>query len=215
MTGAHETPGFQHSEEYTLTLTFVVEGGARIDTARHRAERIAGQVASAAARLGGVVEVTARGGGSSNGRVYWEHPVAFAKANTRGGGSGLTRYIDPERERAFHDLAHANRASEDRSRGDRARRESLGCSNAHPFDRTHVCGCCYCRPRLHRELADCRREPGADPAADRLCPCGADPGPAADRCTRHTRTQLVPLPSDPPDLRQYVQLTRDTGGRDL
>lgn len=62
MTSLHETDEFRNSAAYTIVLTYTVSGGARVQTARRRADRVAEQIANAASRLGSVVDVRAAAG---------------------------------------------------------------------------------------------------------------------------------------------------------
>lgn len=221
--GAHETPEFRNAVEYTVTVTFRVAGAARYAAGRRRAQRIAERIAASAARMAGVVEVTARGGQSSDGKASLTYPLRFEGANTGTAALGepekLDRYLDPDRERALQDLAAANRAHEDAHRRDRERRIALGCGEASPLTRGHhTCDCVYCRPQEHQHDAETLRRLGPSPYQPYRCPCSAAVDSLGGRCARHDRVQLVVLPGDPPALQRYVQQAtpdRDAGGRDL
>lgn len=223
MTGAHETQEFRNAVEYTVTVTFRVAGSARYDTGRRRAQRIAERIAASAVRMAGVVEATARGGQSTDGKASLTYPLRFEGANTGTAAVGdpgkLDRYLDHDRERALQNLAAVNRAYEDGRRRDRERRHALGCGEASPLTRGHHnCDCLYCRPQEHEHDIDALRRLGPSPYQPDRCPCGATVGSLGGRCDRHDRVQLVVLPGDPPALQRYVQQAvrdRDTVGRDL
>ncbi len=115
MTQAHEHDRFRNAAVYRVTVTYTVAGSARPATARRHAEKVADQIASAAARLRNVVEVRAVAGpAGSDGEILAPTRVRFTAANS---GSGtysdpdkLDRYLDPDHERALASLDAANAA---------------------------------------------------------------------------------------------------------
>lgn len=211
----HETPEFQNAVEYTVTITFTVAGGRRRGTAERRAEKVAERLASSAARTPGVVEVAARSGSSFRGEISWPSPVRFDAANNGSEPTGkpdrLTRYRDPEHDRALRSLAAVNAAYRERERADEQRRDAVGCGNTH---RTlyqlqpRACGCVYCRPGQHALDAMLDDPPGPSPWRTYRCLCGVVVPAPGERCLPHRGAQLVLLDGDPGNL---VRLHGDSG----
>lgn len=205
MTAPHETDAFRNSDEYTISITFRVEGAARWQTAQRRAQRIAERLANHAARAAHVVEVTAVGGASHDGQPAMPRRICFDEANTGRGTNAepdkLDRYLDPTFRRALDSLATANAASRARAAADRARRRDLDCRNAEATGMSDevACPCLYCSPRGH-DLTDRLDQSATSPTQALVrCPCGdtVDPGL---RCGRHRGVELVVLDGDPPEL---------------
>lgn len=205
---AYQTPAFQHAVEYTVSLRLVIAGGKRRGTAERRGLRVAERLASYAARLADVVEVTGAAGVSHDGQVSFPRPIQFAAANTarstRERPGTLSRYLDPERDRALRELAADNAAARARKDADRQRRSALGCRNTYQptLDGERPCECVYCRPedhllafrRLQRGEADSLR------VATPRCLCGQPVAMTGQRCLRHRDPRLVVLDGDPPAL---------------
>lgn len=142
MTAPHERDEFRNAARWTVCVSFTVAGGSRSRTAAGRAERVTARLASAAARLAGVVEVAAVSGPSWSDRPF--EPLAprtvfFDAANSGQGAYGrpqlLSRYVDPEHERALVSLAQANAAWRAREQADRERRRAVDCANAYGLGR--------------------------------------------------------------------------------
>lgn len=202
MTSLHETAEFRNSATYTIMLTYTVSGGARVQTARRRAERAAEQIANAASRLGSVVDVRAVAGpAGADGELLWPTPVRFSAANT--GDSGLDdpgklpRYSTPTTNRALTSLADAHARARARRDADRDRRRTIGCANTFRGFTTadRWCECVYCRPAAHHDMAlSPENEEG-------WCLCGRIVTTAQERrCADHRDVQLVVLPGDPTEL---------------
>lgn len=205
MTESYERPEFQNAVEYTVSITYCVAGGARHGTADRRASRVAERLANAAARAKDVVEVAATEGRSSQGEIVWAEPVAFGAANsgraTRSAPGKLTRYVDPEHERARLQLQEHNRVTRERREYDRARRQAVGCRARHHSvfqPRPQWCACVYCAPAEHLDAVrdDLRDGTGS---GGRLCLCGAFLN-SARRCLAHCDVVLVVLDGDEPAL---------------
>ncbi len=211
MTGPHETPEFQNSVEYTVEVTFRVEGGARWQTAHRRAQRIAERLTNYATRASNVVEVHAVGGPSEGGQPITRNRVQFSEANTGRGTYGdpskLDRWIDPDFERALDSLARANAEASARRAADRDRRQALGCANTyrHDYEAHRDCACVYCEP--HRHL-DCLTElaSGLQFLANR-CLCGQPVASIHQRCLRHRGVDVVVLEGDTDALERIAELT--------
>lgn len=208
MTAAHERAEFQNAASWTVAITFVVAGGARRDTARARAEKLAARIVSAAARLAGVVEVRAVGGETSAAEDFkplWPRTVVFDAANT-----GSDRYLDPDRERALASLGKANAAHHARQRTDDERRRAVGCANRYrsPLSGPRkFCECVYCAPAtflagLTTPYPDANPQPINRPR----CVCGDDAWPAEPRCSRHRSVPIVLLEGDPPAVAEAARL---------
>lgn len=221
MTAPHETPEFQHSVEYTVALTFRVDGGARWQTAYRRADRIAERLANYATRAAHVVEVHAAAGPSTEGELATRDRVRFSEANTGRGTYGdtskLDRWIDPEFERALDSLARADAEARARRNAERERRLAIGCSNAYRMDLEvrRDCACAYCAPGRH---LDSRTDlaSGLQFLTPR-CLCGTATADWHQRCSRHRDLELVVLDGDPPDLGRLAEVLaqqrRDPGER--
>ena len=160
MSRPYESDAFQNSATFTVAITYTVAGGARWETARRRARKVAEKLCDAATRMAGVVEVTARVGERSQVPFDWSEPVWFRTANSGRAAlsdpNRLERWVDPERELARQALA-ADRAAADRRReDDRRRRRAVGCPNALPSlllePTRRECSCVYCDPQLHLML---------------------------------------------------------------
>ncbi|WP_052665094.1 hypothetical protein [Nitriliruptor alkaliphilus] len=201
MTSLHETVEFRNSATYTIVLTYTVSGGARVQTARRRAERVAEQIANAASRLGSVVDVRAVAGpAGADGELLWPTPVRFSAANTgesrHDAPDKLARYLDPDYERALTSLADAHARARARRDADRERRRAIGCANAlqavTPFSRG--CNCVYCRPVEHHAVALSQID------GEHWCLCGRYITTAGERCSDHRDVQLVVLDGDPEEL---------------
>ncbi|MBW3579261.1 MAG: hypothetical protein KY462_16310 [Actinobacteria bacterium] len=210
MTAPHETPEFQHSVEYTVELTFRVEGSARWQTAYRRAERIAERLANYATRAAHVVEVHATGGPSTEGEIVTRDRVRFSEANTGrgiyGDTSKLDRWIDPEFERALDSLARANAEARARRNADRERRQAVSCPNTYRMDHEapRDCACVYCAPGRHLD-SHTGLASGVQFLTPR-CLCGAPTAGWHQRCSRHRDLELVVLDGDPPDLARFADL---------
>lgn len=199
MTASHELPERQNPVEYTVALTFRVQGGAGWQTAYRRAERIAERLTNYATGAAHVVEVHATGGPSTGGEIVARDRVRFSEANTgRGiGGDGpeIDRWVAPE----FVD-------SLARSDADRERREAVGCSNSHrsDYEIRRACACVYCtagrKPETRTGLAS------APQSLTPRCPCGTPTGGWHQRCLRHRNNDVVVLDGDPADLARLAEL---------
>jgi hypothetical protein len=218
MTQPYQTPWFQHSAEFTLTLTVVIAGGARPSTASRRARQTFERVANHTTRLKDVVAVTAVGGPSHHGQVSWPQPVAFPAANTEPGtvGSGkLLRYCSAsELVTRFPTSTlttsvpngrwpQANDAARRRRDADRRRRRAVGCANAHPalLQPAHrFYGCVYCEPEEHLLALRRQEHPQAHGSALERCLCGQPAPHEGPRCTNHRDVGLEVLEGDPPAL---------------
>lgn len=213
MTSPHETPEFRNSATYTIVLTYTVAGGARVQTAHRRAERVAEQIANAASRLGSVVDVRAAAGpADANGELIWPTPVRFAAANTGetrpSTADKLSRYLDPDYERALCSLADAHARARARRDADRERRRAIGCANAFQAlgASNRWCECVYCRPTGHHEMAL------SPECGERWCLCGRVVTAADGRCQEHRDVQLVVLDGDPTELSHLTSGRRPGGG---
>lgn len=212
MTEPHETDEFRNSTEYTVAITFRVEGGARWQTAHRRAERIAERLASAATRAAKVVEVTARGGVSQDARPLTADRVRFSGANTGHGTYGepdkLDRYLDPEFERALASLAAANAVAKARTDADRERRRAVGCMNSFrlSWDTPAACLCAYCEPDRHLDtVTGLRSGLQFDPPR---CVCGHVVTASGLRCSTHRDHELVVFDDDRDGLHRLAQQLR-------
>lgn len=221
MTEPHETPEFFNSAEYTISITFRVAGGARRQTAHRRARKIAERLANAAARAAHVVEVTAAGGASSDGKPLTTERIRFSSANTGRGTnadpSKLDRYLDPEFERAVRSLDEANAAARRDIDADRERRKALGCMNTYRTSRGSDvrCLCAYCEPARHEHALDLAAADTPDPLSTPRCVCGRVVAAAGLRCSRHRGHDLAALDGDPPALQRLVaRLQRTPPGRE-
>lgn len=218
MTAAYERPEFRNAVSWTVSIQFVVAGGARPDTARGRAQKVAARLASAAARLAGVVEVRAVAGETSAAEDFkpvWPRGVAFDAANT---GEGTydrpdlrNHYLDPDRERALTSLAEANAVYSARRRADESRRRAVGCANAYEtlLSGRRLCECVYCAPAtflagLTQPYPDASPHPINRPR----CVCGDHPTvySAEQRCARHRSTRIAVLEGDPSGLVEAARL---------
>jgi hypothetical protein len=211
MTAPHETPQFRNSATYTITLTYTVPGGSRVETAQRRAKRVAEQIANAASRLRTVVDVRAVAGpAGANGELLWPTPVRFSAANTGESrlddADKLPRYLDPDYERALNSLADAHTRARVRRDADRDRRRAIGCANAFRGITTadRFCECVYCQPAAHHEVVLALvNEAG-------WCLCGRVVTTAYQRCPDHRGAQLVVLDGDPIELTTLA--SRRAGG---
>jgi hypothetical protein len=201
----HEACEFTNAVEYTLTLTFVVAGGARWRTAHGRARTVAERLANTAARVKGVVDVRAVASASRDGELLAPERVCFEAANSGHGTNAepgkLDRYLDPDRERALVSLAESHAAARVWQQADRDRRGAIGCVNPSQLvaGLGRACGCAYCRPDEH---LDGRQQPSslADASGGERCLCGRRldvPGPG---CGSHRGQQLLVLDGDPSEL---------------
>lgn len=201
MSEPYERPEFQNAVEYTVSITYRVAGGAQHGTADRRAERVAERLANAAARAKHVVEVSALAGESRKGEMQRWAPVAFDTANSDPsrlpGTDKLTRYVDPEHDRARLLLHEHNRSVHERQEADRRRRAAVGCRaryRARFEPRPQWCPCAYCAPVEHlAAVRDDLRDDGTD--GERLCVCGESIR-AGRRCTHHLDVRLVVLHGD-------------------
>lgn len=221
MSAPHETPAFRNSVEYTVAITFRVEGGARQQTARRRAETIAERLANAASRAAHVVEVTATAGPSRDGTVDFSERVRFSAANTGRGTSvepdRLDRYLDPEFELALASLAEAKAQDTALREADRERRRSLGCLNAFRVGSEDVarCACVYCAPDDHEHQLWLAQAGQVNVLRPPHCICGRPVPLPGNRCTRRHDDELVVLEGDPDSLRRLARGSRhDTPERD-
>lgn len=209
MSAAHERIEFCHAVEFTVSITFVVEGAVRSGTAERRAMRAAERLASTAARAAGVVEVSARAGVSCDGKVVWPRVVCFDAANSGHDAvepGRLSRYVDPERERAYVSLAAANAAYRAARDADLARRRAAGCANRYEYASKQLCECVYCAPATY--LAGLIHPyPGRSvhPVDAPRCVCGVTVGFGA-RCPSHRDVQVVALDGDVPAVAEAARL---------
>lgn len=210
MTAAYERSEFRNAVSWTVTITFVVAGGARADTARGRAEKVAGRIVSAAARLAGVVEVRAVAGPSSGREEFTPlapRRVVFDAANT-----GRDRYLDPDRERALASLAEANAAYRSRERADDQRRRELGCVNTGRSRSDPLrlsCECVYCAPaQFLAGLTTPYPDASPHPIDRPRCVCGADADhPLGQRrCERHRSVRIVVVDGDPESVAEAARV---------
>lgn len=202
MVDSRTDASFTRSVEYTVAVTFRVAGTSRPGRAERHALAIASRLADIAARRRDVVEVTAAGGFSSQGKVGDWRPLTFAAVNARHPvdiprRSGWPRYLDPSQARLLEELVVEREQARERRDADRSRRGEVGCANTHPsllHPVTRDCGCVYCRPADH---IDHTRSDGPP-----RCPCGdtvTDPG---GRCGDHVGVTVRVLPGDGPELMQ-------------
>lgn len=211
MSAAHERVEFRHAVEFTVSITFVVEGAVRSGTAERRAMRVAERLASSAARAAGVVEVSARAGVSHDGKVVWPRVVCFDAANSghdtveRG---RLSRYVDPERERAYGSLAAANAAFRATRNADLARRRAAGCANRYEYQlEQRFCECVYCAPATYvAGLTHPYPQRSPHPINAPSCVCGITVGWAGARCSSHRDVQVVALEGDVPAVAQAARM---------
>lgn len=201
MTAPHETPQFRNSATYTITLTYTVPGGSRVETAQRRAKRVAEQIANAASRLRTVVDVRAVAGpAGANGELLWPTPVRFKAANTGESNPSdpdkLPRYLDPDYERALTSLADAHTRARVEREADRQRRRAIGCANTSRGLTTadRFCECIYCRPAAHHEMA---LSPTNE---EHWCLCGRVITAPHGRCPDHQDVRLVVLDGDSDEL---------------
>lgn len=210
----HETPKCQNSVEYTVAVTFWVEGGARWQTAYGRADRMAERLANYATRAAHVVEVHAVGGPSTYGQIVSSDRIRFSQANaglgTYGDRSKRDRWIDPEFQRALDSLAEANAQARARRNADRDRRQALGCANAYRlgYESPRQCACVYCVPARHLDSRTGLTS-GLQFLSSR-CICGRPAPQPPGRCGRHRTTELVVLDGDPDDLGRLADLLTDS-----
>ncbi len=224
MSAAHERSEFRNSARWTVSIAFTAAGGARPRTARDRAERVAARLASAAARVAGVVDVTAVSGPSDSSKPF--EPLApqrvfFDAANSGHGTYGrpdlLSRYVDPEHERALTSLAEANRAFEARRRADEQRRRAVDCANTYQLLERRFCECVYCAPATFLAgLTTPYPESSPHPINRPRCVCGLNPVGPERRCTRHRDVRIVVLDDDLAAVAEAARLdpvTAHDGGR--
>ncbi len=210
MTGPHETPEFQNSVEYTVEVTFRVEGGTRWQTAHRRAERIAERLANNATRAAHVVEVHAVGGLCDGGEPITRDRVRFSEANTGRGTYGdpskLDRWIDPEFERALDSLARVNAEARARRAGDRDRRRALGFANTYrrDYEAPRHCLCVYCEP--HRHLDTLTGLASGLQFLTARCLCGQPVATPHQRCLGHRDVEVVVLDGDSEALQRVADL---------
>lgn len=196
----HERDEFTNAVEYTVAITVVVEGGARHGTADRRARRIAQRLADHAARAKHVVDATAAAGFSHEGEILSPRGVYFPRANSghadRDGK--LSRYLDPEHERALLSLRQHNARERKRRQADFDRRVAIGCANA--VRSGHYCVCVYCLPTGHQPSEWVADHGSTDFRGPAMCPCGRMLAPDKRRCDRHHDVAIVALDGDPPAL---------------
>jgi hypothetical protein len=205
---AHRDPRFTNTATYQVAVTVTIAGGARPRTAHRRAAKVAERIANAAARSKDVVDATAAYGLlSHDGEILLSRPAVFAAANTGHGSvdepSKLSRYLDPDHERALISLQEANARSRERRDADRDRRREVGCHNAGRASwqmERWACGCVYCDPDFHLAVA-------SEPTATRMEPLRCLCGRIATRCDEHTAVVVRLLDGDPAALRQLAALT--------
>ena len=210
MPSSHEDPAFTNAVTYTASVTYTVAGGARRGTADGRARKVAERLANSAARMPGVMEVSATAGWTVNGEVHWPQRVHFDQANsghgTYGKSSKLDRYVDPEHERAVRSLAAANAAAEQRRQVDRDRRRNIACRNIYVISTTdyRYCGCVYCQPGDHDAAAEAQRVDPGNPMIEHRCLCGQSVPAAGDRCLSHRTAVIRVLEGDSAALRRLA-----------
>ena len=207
----HEADQFRNAATLTVAITFTVAGGARVDTARRRGERLAARLADSATRVADTVEVSActHRGGVQLGDGH--HALLFPAANTElnvGGATGR-RWIDPEHELGQRSLAAADATARAAHEADLERRRDVGCRNGSRLLPDWSCRCVYCRPVDHPEAATIHLQDMDAPTP--LCPCGRLTRRAGP-CRDHEHVQVVVLDHDPPELLRVVDLEgRDHG----
>ena len=214
---------FRNTATLTVAITFTVAGGARVDTARRRGERLAARLADAATRAADTVEVSARlHKGVPVELNHVGRAVLFGSANTGLDGSRTAgnRWIDPEHETAQQSLAAANATARAVREADLERRREVGCRNPSRLYPDWSCRCVYCRPLDHMETAMVSVPRGEPPAP--LCPCGNAaerhgrcPAPRAPRpCRPEPRPTGAPAaqrPREPrPRTRAAMTITATT-----
>jgi hypothetical protein len=216
----YERPEFTNATTYTVTLTITVEGGKRRDTADRRARKVAERLANTAARIPGVLEISATAGWTSNGKVCWPQQVHFSQANigrgTHDHPDKLDRYLDPIHELAKRSLAAANAAAEQRRNLDRKRRRNAGCHNTWSLinsDRQR-CACVYCDPEDHYLAAQYVEHNGPNPFCTYRCVCGVAVPAAGQRCLSHRDVPIVVLDGDPASLQVLADLHCPQPARD-
>jgi hypothetical protein len=218
VTAPAERPWERHEwvnqARWTVVVSYTVAGGARRGTAADRAARLAARLASAVARMAGVVEVTAVAGEASASepwRPLAPERVTFDGANSdRLGSGGFARWVDAEHERTRLALAAHERAYVARRNADNRRRVAVGCRNASPwsFEPSRSCDCVYCFPAQHvGSLARPYPDRSPHPIDRPRCVCGHEPtGGSPNRCVRHAFVEVVVLDGDADGLREYARL---------
>lgn len=207
MAEAHHDPRFRNAATYQVAVTVTIAGGARPSTAHRRAAKVAERIASAAARAADVVDTHAAVGPvDGDGQMIAPSGVRFAAANTGHGTyddpTRLSRYLDPEHERALLTLAEDHARARAHKRSDSDRRRAVGCRAPSPwsFRVDHAyCGCVYCDTDLHLALAQHPDERGGELPR---CLCGQ----LARTCDRHADVTLVVLDGDGAALAELVEL---------
>ncbi len=214
MTAPHETDRFRNAATYTVAVTFTVAGGARSRTAHRRAEKTAERITAAAARLADVVDVQAAVGlTGSDGELLAPKVVRFTGANTGHGTYGepdkLSRYLDPDHERALASLEEANARHRRHRQADRDRRLAVGCRNAwrQPWDPGLSCECVYCEPDRHLDTLTGLAS-GLQFWSPR-CLCGQVVPSLGARCSRHRTVEIVVLDDDADALRRISDHLRE------
>jgi hypothetical protein len=214
MTAPHQTDRFRNSATYTVAVTFTVAGGARTGTAHRRAEKAAERISAAAARLVDVVDVRAVVGlAGQDGELLAPRVVRFPGANTGHGTydepDKLSRYLDPDHERALASLEEANARDHRRRQADRDRRVAVNCRNAwrQSWDPAMSCECVYCEPDRHLDTLTGLTS-GLQFWSPR-CICGHVVPTAGCRCQRHRTTEIVVLDDDPDALRRISEHLRE------
>ena len=226
MAEAHEHPRFVNSATYAVVVNVTVAGGARRRTAYRRAEKIAERLADTAARAADVVAVSAvTGPVGTDGEIICPTTVAFSRANTGAGRPGdegkLTRYLDPDHERARASLVAADARYRAEQRADRERRRVVGCPN---LQREPPSGGAGVRVRLLRPRLPLGGRPAALERAGRTTTVpvwrrGRHPGrtlprPPGSRTDRSQRRSAEPArPRRPP--RGHQQSVHRVGGRPM
>jgi len=208
----HQDPRFTNSATYQVSVTVTVAGGARSRTAHRRISKVAEQIANAAARSKDVVDAAAVYGiVSPGGETLLSRQVVFAAANTGHASfedpTKLSRYLDPEHERALESKAHADGRYQRRRVADRDRRRTIGCADAYRMEALRqpwACGCVYCEPDFHLLVVDAPDDTLGEP---RRCVCGR----LASRCVEHTGVAIVVLDGDPDSLGELATRAA-TGG---
>lgn len=95
------------------------------------------------------------GPAGQDGELLAPQVVRFANANTGQGTYGepdkLSRYLDPQHERALASLEEANARHRRHRQDDRDRRLAVGCRNAwqQSWDPATPCECVSCEPDRH------------------------------------------------------------------